>query len=65
MDELKFEWDENKNTINKAKHKVSFEEAQSVFYDPDHSIYEERFIILGVRNQICWLSVIAIVNPKR
>ncbi|MBO4931176.1 MAG: BrnT family toxin [Clostridia bacterium] len=56
MDELKFEWDENKNTINKAKHKVSFEEAQSVFYDPDalliadpdHSIYEERFIILGV-----------------
>jgi len=56
MDELKFEWDENKNTINKAKHKVSFEEAQSVFYDPDalliddpdHSIFEERFIILGV-----------------
>ncbi len=56
MDELKFEWDENKNTINKAKHKVSFEEAQSVFYDPDalliadpdHFIYEERFIILGV-----------------
>ncbi len=48
MDELKFEWDENKNTINKAKHKVSFEEAQSVFYDPDalliadpdHSIYK-------------------------
>ena len=52
---LKFEWDENKNTINKAKHKVSFEEARSVFYDadalviddPDHSEQEERFIILG------------------
>lgn len=55
MEILKFEWDENKNIINKAKHKVSFEEARSVFYDadalviddPDHSEQEERFIILG------------------
>mgnify|MGYP003301090035 CR=1 FL=1 len=52
---LKFEWDENKNRINKSKHKVSFEEAKTVFYDeealvindPDHSENEERFIILG------------------
>ena len=50
-----FEWDENKNRINKAKHKVSFEEAETVFYDenavlipdPDHSEFEERFILLG------------------
>jgi uncharacterized DUF497 family protein len=56
MDILLFEWDENKNTINKSKHKVSFEEARSVFNDPDalliddpdHSELEERFIILGV-----------------
>lgn len=55
MEYLRFEWNENKNTINKAKHKVSFEEAQTVFYDadavviddPDHSETEERFIILG------------------
>ncbi len=53
---LSFEWDERKNEINKAKHKVSFEEAQTVFYDdralviddPDHSQEEERFIILGM-----------------
>ena len=52
---LSFEWDENKNRINKAKHKVSFEEAKTVFYDekallipdPDHSEDEERFILLG------------------
>lgn len=31
----KFEWDENKNRSNKAKHKVSFESAQTVFDDPD------------------------------
>lgn len=52
---LFFEWDENKNEINKVKHKVSFEEAETVFYDanavllpdPDHSEFEERFIMLG------------------
>lgn len=53
---FKFEWDENKNRINKAKHNVSFEEAKTVFYDeeallrddPDHSNDEDRFIILGL-----------------
>lgn len=55
MDRIKFEWDENKNRINKSKHKISFEEAKTVFYDdealviddPKHSREEERFIILG------------------
>lgn len=55
METLIFEWDENKNKINKNKHKISFEEAKTVFYDekalviddPDHSNEEERFIILG------------------
>ena len=35
MNEISFEWDENKNTINKDKHGVSFEEARTVFYDED------------------------------
>lgn len=51
---LSFEWDEHKNAVNQAKHQVSFEEAQTVFYDdralviddPEHSQDEERFIIL-------------------
>lgn len=55
LETIKFEWDENKNKININKHKISFEEAQTVFYDeealviddPDHSQEEERFIILG------------------
>ena len=33
MDIIRFEWDENKNAINKRKHAISFEEAQTVFYD--------------------------------
>lgn len=56
MEELRFEWDENKNKINQEKHNVSFEEAKSVFYDeaaliihdPEHSLQEDRFIILGM-----------------
>ena len=50
-----FEWDNNKNIINKAKHGVNFEEAKTVFYDEEalveyddlHSDVEERFRILG------------------
>lgn len=62
---LSFEWDEHKNEINKLKHKISFEEAQTVFYDeraliiddPDHSMEEERFIILGLSTKANLLVV--------
>ena len=55
MDELRFEWDDYKDALNQAKHQVSFEEARTVFFDPNalviddpnHSASEERFIILG------------------
>lgn len=65
MDELQFEWDENKNAINRRKHSVSFEEAQTVFYDenaliiddPEHSQNEERFVILGMSRQARLLIV--------
>ena len=53
---LSFEWDERKNRVNRRKHGVSFEEAQSafldenakVFFDPNHSDDEDRFLLLGV-----------------
>ena len=56
MNEIRFEWDENKNRENKRKHGVSFEEARTVFldenairfFDPDHSEDEDRFIMLGI-----------------
>ncbi len=65
MNYIRFDWDENKNDINKKKHDVSFEEATSVFYDsealiipdPDHSIGEERFLILGYSFQLKLLVV--------
>ena len=65
LEELKFEWDEKKNRGNQSKHKISFEEAKTVFYDekalviddPDHSEQEERFIILGQSNKANLLIV--------
>ena len=51
-----FEWDEKKAKQNLKKHKVSFEEASTIFNDPfsitipdpDHSIQEERYIDIGI-----------------
>lgn len=56
MTRLRFEWDEKKSASNKKKHGVSFDEARTVFYDenaiqffdPDHSLEEDRFILLGL-----------------
>jgi uncharacterized DUF497 family protein len=55
---LSFEWDLQKAAGNLAKHRVSFEEASSVFGDPlarivgdlRHSGDEERWVILGLSN---------------
>ena len=61
-----FEWDINKSHSNLAKHGISFEEASTVLYDdfariiadPDHSINEERWLILGysVKNRLLAIS---------
>jgi uncharacterized DUF497 family protein len=62
---MKFVWDEKKNKENIKKHKISFEEAETVFYDPnakiihdpDHSLNEERFVILGLSKMLNLLVV--------
>ena len=67
MNTIKFDWDKNKAKINLVKHKVSFEEAQSVFdddnarliFDPDHSENEDRFILLGLS---CSLKILTVVH---
>jgi uncharacterized protein len=65
MSEVRFEWDEAKNRENRRKHRVSFEEAQTVFldenavrfFDPDHSADEDRFLMLGISFQLRVLVV--------
>lgn len=54
-----FEWDPRKEAENVRKHGVSFREAASAFYDtfstvvpdPEHSVGEERYVLLGMSNQ--------------
>ena len=46
---MEFEWNPEKAIINLRKHNVSFQEATSVtFPDPDHSIGENRYVIIGM-----------------
>jgi uncharacterized DUF497 family protein len=54
---MTFEWDPRKAQVNFRKHRVSFEEASTVFLldefaattaDPDHSARENRFITVGL-----------------
>ncbi len=55
---IKFEWDLVKAISNQKKHGISFEKAQSVFYDElaiqfydDNNVEEERFLLLGVSSK--------------
>ncbi len=52
---MRFEWEAEKAAVNLDKHKVSFEEAATVFGDPlgrivgdpRHSVGERRFVLMG------------------
>ncbi len=53
---MEFEWNSDKAALNLEKHGVSFQEAATVFNDPlsmtfpdpDHSIGESRYVIIGL-----------------
>ena len=65
MPYIRFEWDEAKEKANISKHKISFQEAQTVFHDPFaliiddpvHSASEDRFILLGLSHILKLLIV--------
>ena len=73
MNDIRFDWDRAKAALNRRKHGVSFEEAQTVFYDenaieffdPDHSDKEDRFIMLGVSFKLRLLVVCHCVREAR
>lgn len=52
---MELEWDADKARANAAKHRVTFEEAATVFtdpleltiFDPNHSIEEDRYVSVG------------------
>ena len=66
MKEITFTWDPEKDHNNKSKHDgIGFDEAKTVFYDenarlifdPDHSLDEDRFIIVGLSQNLRLLVV--------
>jgi len=52
---MKFEWDTEKEKLNIQKHRITFEQASYVFADPyalskydhEHSVEEDRWLLLG------------------
>ena len=72
MKSITFDWDTEKASQNLRKHKVSFEEASSVFFDenaleffdPDHSINEDRFLMLGLSFRLRLLVVVYCIRER-
>jgi uncharacterized DUF497 family protein len=67
-----FEWNPEKAKINSVKHKISFEEAATVFKnllsdtfdDPDHSNEELRFITIGHSEKADYFSFLTLMTGK-
>lgn len=68
---MKFQWDENKEKVNITKHGLDFKTAARVFqdenriefYDEEHSDEEDRYITIGMVNQIA--VIIMLVYTER
>ena len=68
-----FEWDSEKAAENIRKHGVSFDEAVTAFGDPlsillpdpDHSVGEERYLVMGMSTQNRLLVVAFVERPPR
>ena len=63
IDGLNIEWDIQKNSLNIRKHHISFKDAARIFfdknrvelYDERHSEEEDRFITIGMVNEILFV----------
>ena len=63
---MRFDWDDAKARENLRKHGVSFDEAQTAFSDdqailspdPDHSLEEDHFVLLGLSSTLRVLTVV-------
>lgn len=67
---MEFAWDRPKAAQNLKKHRVSFDEAVTVFYDPmsatfddpDHSVAEARFVTIGYSS---YERLLVVVHSER
>ncbi len=72
LGKVRFEWDEKKDKINQKKHRIAFDEAVTIFinsplqifFDPDHSESEGRYIAVGISIHSRTLVVIHCENQN-
>lgn len=72
MNNLKFEWDDEKEQKNISKHKIDFSTAALVFnddyriemYDERHSIEEDRYITIGQLNNFTFILMVVYTERK-
>jgi len=77
---MDFEWDENKDTANKLKHKFDFNKAKEIFDDPNCATFEadeekygeKRFLTVGKILNLLYTvvyiirnSIIRIISARR
>jgi len=73
MKNVRFEWNRNKNKTNFKNHGVSFDEAKTVFYDENalefydhnHSLGEDRYLMIGLSSRLRLLLVNYIICEEK
>lgn len=69
---MQFEWDDEKEKINIAKHGIDFATAALVFnddnrlevYDVEHSEYEDRYITIGIIDGVAYLVMVVYTERR-
>lgn len=73
MAKLRFEWNGSKDKSNFKNHGVTFDEAETVFYDEnaveffdqDHSLDEDRYLMIGLSSKLRLLLVNYTVRDEK
>ncbi|MBN1274223.1 MAG: BrnT family toxin [Candidatus Aminicenantes bacterium] len=73
MKTVRFEWDTNKDKVNVKNHGVPFDEAKTVFYDENaiefydqnHSLGENRYLMVGLSARLRLLIVNYTVHEEK
>jgi uncharacterized DUF497 family protein len=73
MKKVCFEWNRNKDKANSRNHGVSFDEAKTVFYDENaiefydknHSLTEDRYLMIGLSSKLRLLLVNYTVREEK
>ena len=67
--EIKFKWNENKNDINIKKHGISFEDAVTIFSDPNNAeIYDGKHSLSEIRWKkigLCGCEALSVIFTEK